>query len=375
VSRASWLADALARWVPEHLEASGATDVEDVAITLHARPPSGQSNETVPFSAAWRIGLTPYGFEAVARVQPTRHPMFLDPDVLREAAALVALGGAGVPVPRILGSVDAAFAGTAFFVMERVDGHVPFGRPSVQRDPWLVALDPDRRRRAWTSAMETVLAVHAVEPSEVVGILTHGEGDHTLAARLERVDAWLAWAAKGRSFPILEHALEHLRSWAAGFAPAGPAVVLWGDARLGNMIFGEDLRVAAAIDWETASVGPRELDLGWWLMMDDYATRAVGIDSLDGFPSAEETRSFYRERAGIPLPDLDQFELLAAVELAITLIRTGDALVARGTVAADSRFSRDNVPTQMVACRLGLAVPELSPDYRRLARVGETAGG
>jgi aminoglycoside phosphotransferase (APT) family kinase protein len=95
--------------------------------------------------------------------------------------------------------------------------------------------------------------------------------------------------------------------------------------------------VADAIDWETASIGPRELDLGWWLMMDDYATRAVGIEGLGGFPSAAETRAFYAERAGVPVAGLDQVELLAAVKLAITLIRTGDTLVERGVVDADSR--------------------------------------
>jgi aminoglycoside phosphotransferase (APT) family kinase protein len=146
-------------------------------------------------------------------------------------------------------------------------------------------------------------------------------------------------------------------------------VVLWGDARLGNMIVGDDHLVAAAIDWETASIGPPVLDLGWWLMMDDYATSAVGVERLDGFPSPAETTSIYGAGSGLVGADLDEAELLAAVKLAITLIRTGDSLVARRVVDADSRFAHDNVPTQMVARRLGVTVPELSPDYRRLARV------
>jgi aminoglycoside phosphotransferase (APT) family kinase protein len=364
----SWLTEALERWVGGHLRSSGIDDATGVAVAPLAKPRSGQSNETVVFTSTWRTGSAGGRLDGVARVQPTRNQMFLDPDVGREAAVLDTLGRAGVPVPRVLGTLDASFAGTPFFVMERVDGHVPFGRPSVHRDPWLVALDPADRRRLWSSAMAIVLNVHAVDPTEMRGVLGTTPADETVAADVDRARSWFAWAAKGRSFPLLEQALDRLRSWAAGTAADRP-VVLWGDARLGNMIVGDDHLVAAAIDWETASIGPRTLDLGWWLMMDDYSTSAVGIERLDGFPSPAETTSIYREGSGLAAADLDEAQLLAAVKLAITLIRTGDSLVARHVIDVDSRFAHDNVPTQMVARRLGVSAPALSPDYRRLARV------
>lgn len=353
---AEWLPSAIEGWAVDHLK------VDDVAVALHGKPRSGQSNETVPFTATWTDGR----LDGVARLQPGR-PMFLGGDVLREARVLAALGEAGVRVPRVLGTVEDAPA--PFFVMELVAGHVPFGRPSVQRDPWLVDLTPDRRHALWSDAMGMVVALHDSDPAGVRAVLGTTADDETVGADVERTASWLAWAAQDRPFPVLEQAVEQLRMWAPTFSPSSPPVVVWGDARLGNMIVGDDLRVAAAIDWETASIGPREVDLGWWLMMDDYSSAAVGVDRLDGFPSRDDTRAFYEERTGVRRTDLDRFELLGAVKLAITLLRTADALVERGVIDPGSRFAHDNVPTQMVARRLGIAVPDLSPDYRRLARL------
>jgi aminoglycoside phosphotransferase (APT) family kinase protein len=358
-----WLADALGRWL------SRPVDVDDVTVTLLGKPRSGQSNQTVPFTATWRQGTQPLWLNGVARVQPPHGQMFLHADVVREAAVLTALGRAGVPVPKVLASFDARFADVPFFVMELVEGHVPYGRPSLHRDPWLIALDPSDRFLLWSHAMQTLVTVHAVELDEVRAILGTTADDETAAAEVERTATWLAWAARGRSFPVLEGAVDVLRSWAPNFNPGGSPVVVWGDARIGNMIIGDDLAVTAAIDWETASIGPRELDVGWWLMMDDYSTAAVRTEGLNGFPAPGETRSFYEDAAGVRTTDLDQFELLAALRLAITLIRTGDFLVDRGVIDSASRFSHDNVPTQMVARRLGQGVAELSPDYRRLARL------
>lgn len=351
-----WLPGAIEGWARGHVGATEAT------VTMLGRPRSGQSNETAPFTVTWPGGH----LDGVARVQPAR-PMFLDADVLREARVLVTLGEAGMPVPRVLGAIEDAPA--PFFVMELVAGHVPFGRPSVQRDPWLVDLAADARQELWSDAMGTLVTLHDLDPAGTRAVLGTTKSDETVAADVERTAAWLAWAAQGRPFPVLEQAVERLRSWAPTFVASTHPVVAWGDARLGNMIVGDDRRVAAAIDWETASIGPREIDVGWWLMMDDYATTAVGVERLDGFPSPEDSRAYYEDRTGVRTADLDRFELLGALKLAITLLRTADALVERAVIDPDSRFAHDNVPTQMVARRLGIAVPDLSPDYRRLARL------
>ena len=49
--------------------------------------------------------------------------------------------------------------------------------------------------------------------------------------------------------------------------------------------------------------------------------------------------------------------------MATTLIRQADFRVANGLAVADTRMGHDNAVTQMLARRLGLPVPNLSPDY------------
>jgi hypothetical protein len=49
--------------------------------------------------------------------------------------------------------------------------------------------------------------------------------------------------------------------------------------------------------------------------------------------------------------------------MATTLIRQADRRVAEGLATSKNRMGHDNTVTQMIARRLGLAVPALSPDY------------
>jgi aminoglycoside phosphotransferase (APT) family kinase protein len=145
--------------------------------------------------------------------------------------------------------------------------------------------------------------------------------------------------------------------------------LLWGDARPGNIIFADDLSVAAVLDWEMATVGPREADVGWWLMMDDYARRGAEGDVLDGFLSSAELVDCYGLTGGRRLDDLAFWTLLASIRLAITLLPAAASLMAREIIPRSSRFAHDNVPTQMIASQLGIEPPELSDDYRRLSRM------
>jgi aminoglycoside phosphotransferase (APT) family kinase protein len=136
------------------------------------------------------------------------------------------------------------------------------------------------------------------------------------------------------------------------------------------MIFGTGPRVAAVIDWEVASIGAPEIDLGHWLFFDRFATDAIGVEPLPGWPDRATTIARYEERSGRALHHLDDFEMLEELFIATTLIRQADARVARGLAPADTRMGHDNTVTQMLARRLGLTVPDLSPDY--LAHRGVT---
>ena len=94
---------------------------------------------------------------------------------------------------------------------------------------------------------------------------------------------------------------------------------------MGNVMYADDLHVAALLDWEVASIAPPEIDVGYWLMMDDFHSDANGVARLPGTPDREQTLARYEEKAGRTLGDIGYFELLGAAQMAITLIRQSDA--------------------------------------------------
>lgn len=340
-------------------------DVTDVAVGDVTTPNVGQSNDTVLFTATWSEHGRPRRAELVIRRQPMGDHIFLQPDVIREGRVLQQLRvSSAVPVPDVLWFEDQPeVLGAPFFVMTRVPGRVPSGKPSVHSVGWLPALTADQRWHLWSSAMDALVAVHAVDWRTSHRFLLDGDpAASTLDAHLERLARWYRWATRGRAYPITDAALSFLLEQAHTAHPGAP-VLVWGDARIGNMIFGADLSVAAAIDWEVACIGPPEIDVAHWLLFDEFSTVGAGVRRLEGFPDRADTIAHYQARAGRTLGNLEYFEILQAFFLATTLIRQADIAIGRGRLHPGTRMGHDNAVTQILARRLGLPVPELADDY------------
>jgi aminoglycoside phosphotransferase (APT) family kinase protein len=324
---------------------------------------------------SWPDGAAPSGTHTahwVLRLQPMTTQIFRTPDVLREAAILQGLESASaVPVPHVRWTEpDPAVLGAPFFVMDEVAGRVPLARPSIHAAGWLPTLTPARLETLWRSALETLVAVHAVDWQSSHAFLVGSDADTTAPAYVERIIDWYQWSTAGRDYPITDAAVDAVVSEMGGTHRGSAPALVWGDARVGNMIFGPDDRVAAAIDWETATIGPREIDVGHWLFFDAFATTAIGVEPLPGWPDRDQVVAAYQSLAGCTLQDLDLFEMIEELFIATTLIRQADARVARGLAPETTRMGHDNAVTQMLARRLGLPEPELSPDY--LAHRGGT---
>jgi aminoglycoside phosphotransferase (APT) family kinase protein len=270
----------------------------------------------------------------------------------------------GVPVPRILGVEPAPLVlGAPFFVMSRVGGTVPQGRPSVHRAGWLPTVAPRVRRRVYESGIETLVAVHAADWRTTHAFLADSlEGGVSLGPHLDRLARWYRWATAGRAYPITDAAIEHLRE-RAGRVDEGEAVLLWGDARISNMLCDDQGEVTAALDWEIATIGPAGVDVGWWLMMDTFHAEAQGIERLEGCPDRATTLAWYESLSGRRIPEIEYFETLATLQMATTLIRQADIRVADGRLAPGNQMAHGNTFTQMLARRLGLPVPELSTEF------------
>jgi aminoglycoside phosphotransferase (APT) family kinase protein len=348
------LAGALAAWLAPRM------GTHEVTVSELARPAAGQSSETVLFDAS-ADGRVEH---LVLRRQVEGTTIFRDPDVSREAHVLQGLSAAGVRVPNVRWSEpDPSVLGTPFFVMERVEGRVPLGKPSIHVAGWLPTLTRAERERLWSSALDALISVHAVAWRSTHDFLLDGDPKAaTVEAHVTALADWYRWSTAQRAYPITDAALEYLEEHLAEVDPGEP-VLLWGDPRVGNMLFTDDNTVAAAIDWETANIGPAGRDVAHWLFFDEFQTDAVGIERLSGWPDRETTVARYEAGSGRRLGDLVFFDVLQSLFMSTTLIRQADRRVAMGLAPPENRMGHDNTVTQMLARKLGLAVPPLSPDY------------
>ncbi|HEY3844376.1 MAG TPA: phosphotransferase family protein [Acidimicrobiales bacterium] len=348
------LTAALAAWLAERM------GTDHVTVSGFARPAAGQSNETVLFDAS----ADGHVEHLVLRRQSGGTTIFRQPDVAREALVLKGLAAAGLAVPAVRWSEsDPAVLGAPFFVMDRVEGRVPLGKPSIHTVGWLPTLTRAERARLWSSALDVLVSVHAVRWRSTHDFLLEGDPKAaTVGAHLSALADWYRWSTAERVYPITDAALEYLEE-RRGEVDPGESVLLWGDPRVGNMLFARDNTVAAALDWETAGVGPAGRDLAHWLFFDEFQTDAVGIERLPGWPDRDTTVARYEARAGRRLRDLQFFDVMETLFMATTLIRQADRRVAMGLARPGNRMGHDNTVTQMLSRKLGLPVPPLSPDY------------
>ncbi len=353
----------LVGWLQPVLAAESGCSVGELDVGDFERPTAGQSGDTTLFVASWREDGHHRSRPLVLRRQK-EGGIFLEPDVVREARILQGLEtGSRVPVPHVLGyETDTSVLGTPFFVMDRVPGRVPAAKPSIHSTGWLPTLSTHERERMWASAMEVLVAVHDVDWRATHAFLVRDDGSTGLDAHVLRLDEWYRWTTAGRAFAITDAALAFVHAHLDAIDPGAPTLV-WGDARPGNMIFGDDGQVAAAIDWEVATVGAPGIDLGHWLFFDAFATVGAGVARLPGWPDRDTTIGRYEQLSGRRVADVEFFELLEELFIATTLIRQADMRVSRGLAPPDTRMGHDNAVTQLIARRLGLDVPPLSPDY------------
>ena len=82
-------------------------------------------------------------------------------------------------------------------------------------------------------------------------------------------------------------------------------MLAWGDSRIGNVLY-QDFRPVAVLDWEMATVGPRELDVAWIIFAHMVFQELAGLAGLPGLPDVmreEDVRGHLgadRRRAGRP---------------------------------------------------------------------------
>ena len=200
---------------------------------------------------------------------PTAH------QVEREYRILRSLSDSPVPVPEVLAlGEDPSVIGTAFYVMSHLDGR-------IFTDPRLPGLDRDARGALYRSTVAGLAAIHAVDV-EATGLVGLGPPAGYLGRQVRR---WSRQYEASRTDCI--EAMDALCNWLPrNLPPSPPTVLVHGDYRIGNLVFGrESARLAGVLDWELATLGDPFADLAYLCM--GYHHDPPGLPGLAAYPGTD----------------------------------------------------------------------------------------
>ncbi len=328
---------------------------EDARITTFEAPSgAGFSSETFLFDVEAGDGPRRH----VLRTRPTGHTVFREYDMLAQYKIMSALGSrTDVPVPPVVAiEEDASVLGSPFLVMERVDGRVPSDSPPYTMEGWVKELPAREQSALLRNSLDVLARMHALDPHELgLGFLDRSRfGATGTAQQLGQYRDLLEWSTQGRPMPTLDAGLAWLEENRPSEEPE--AVLNWGDARISNMIY-DGVDVAAVLDWEMASLGPREVDVAWFFTMDRVLGENLGIPRLPGFPDRDGTYALYEELSGTSLGDLHWYEVFAAFRFATVMLRIAQRIIAMGHLERDSGVEDNNLGTRFLATILDLPSP------------------
>jgi aminoglycoside phosphotransferase (APT) family kinase protein len=158
---------------------------------------------------------------------------------------------------------------------------------------------------------------------------------------------YLAWAAQGTPFPLVEAGLAWLEANRPPPPPQGDALC-WGDARIGNMIF-DDFTCRAVLDWEMVTAGDPVQDLAWFVFLDRHHSEGLGMPRLPGFPSWDETVVRWEALTGRGAEHLGYYEVFAAFRFGVVMLRLGRLMKRFELLPADSDYDLNNTVTALLA--------------------------
>lgn len=326
----------LTRWIADRLPAGADPRIPD----LGTNSANGLSSETLLFDLEWNDdGGANRTEPLVARIAPdeANEPVFAGYDLAVQYDAMRLVGElTDVPVPTMRWiEPSAEVIGSPFFLMERIDGIVP---PDVMPynfgDSWLYDATVEEQRRLQDSTVKVLADLHAIDdPARRFPFLVPSEGGDTpLRRHVAHTRAWYEFAAARAKPSVLA---ERAFAWLDEHWPEEDSLALsWGDSRIGNVMY-RDFEPVAVLDWEMASLGPRELDLGWLVFAHKVFEHIAGQMGLGGMPHflrTEDVAETYEQLSGYAPHDLDFYLVYAGLQWCVVFMRTGTRQVHFGEI-------------------------------------------
>jgi|SRR5689334_5512039 len=271
---------------PGRLEAYLRAYVPDLAGPLSLEQfRGGQSNPTYRVTAGdarYVLRRKPPG-----KLLPSAHA------VDREYRVMTALHGSEVPVPKTWCLCeDESVIGTAFYVMEYVDGRVFW-------DPALPELSRSERAAVFAEMNRVIAALHRTDFS-ALGLDDYGKAGGYLDRQIAR------WTKQYRASETERiEPMEQLIEWLPQHVPReDETTIVHGDYRLDNLVFHpHEARILAVLDWELSTLGHPLADFAYhcmsWRIPGGTFRGMLGLDlPALGLPSESEYVAEYRRRVG-----------------------------------------------------------------------------
>jgi aminoglycoside phosphotransferase (APT) family kinase protein len=223
-----------------------------------------------------------------------------------------------VPVPRVLAVCeDESLLGVPFYVMEYLDGCTI----TAVTPPALA--HPACRAALAEELIAALAALHAVD-YEAHGLGGLGRPAGYLERQVRRFAG--LWEI-GRTRDLL--ALDEVTAWLRANLPAsGPATIVHGDFRIGNLIYSSaaPVRLLGVVDWEMATLGDPLADVGYLCANlsehgdpGNVMTELQPVTREPGFPDSRRLAARYEQLTGRSVADLRWYRVLAIWKSAIFL--------------------------------------------------------
>jgi aminoglycoside phosphotransferase (APT) family kinase protein len=348
------MAAAVTPWLRDQLGESAA---EIVGIRQAA---NGFSAQTL-FAKVLASPQTTSPLEVVLRLEHPGREIFLGTDFQRQASTMLALTCRQVPAPLLIGiEDDPARIGRRFIAMHRLPGRGFPQSPSYVVAGWVKELNADGRATLWINALRQLAEINRLDWTSGFQFLDQPQYG---AAGLDQYLGWLrAWHADvlvGEAHSVIDAGMAYLHRE----PPLQlPTAVIWGDSNPSNMLFADDLSISGVLDFEAAALGPGEVDLGWWLFMDQR--RSQGHPPLTGKPERDACIAIYEQALGRPAVAVDYFEIMAGVRMALVIARTARRLAAAGLLDQHSDAATHNPIVGLLAQLLGMTPSQPGQGFR-----------
>lgn len=232
------------------------------------------------------------------------------------------------PVPKARWfEADPSALGAPFFVMDKVVGDVPPDVLPYNFGSWVTEATDEQRQRLEQTTIAALAAVHGIGDAATRFSFLVPDADRTHTPLRHHFDAqrtYYDWCRQGQHIPVLDDMFDHLEStWPTNDPGWADAALSWGDSRVGNVMY-RDFAPVAVLDWEMASIAPREVDVAWLIFLHRFFEDIAHLMELAGLPTflgRAQVEAEYAERSGHTPSDMEWYLSYAALRHGVVMMR------------------------------------------------------